>query len=114
MSLCRLSLASLLVASLSGCGGYYQSGTPFTGQGNSVRQNAAVTIIDPQPAGAANTNIDMDGQRALVAIERYHTGTEIQPEELRTTEDLSVAGSSGESGGSTNSTGSTGGTETMK
>jgi hypothetical protein len=107
MSLRRLTLAILLAAPLCGCGGYYQSGTPFIGQGNSVLQNDVVMIIDPQPSGAANTNIDMDGQRALVAIERYHTNTVVQPTELRTTEDLPVVGSDEGSGSSGNA-------ETMK
>jgi len=110
MSLRRTGLVALLVASLSGCGGYYQSATPFPGQGNSVRQNAAVMIIDPQPAGAANTNLDMDGQRALVAIERYHSNTVIPPTELGTTEDLPIAGSNAGSG----SMNGTGGGQTMQ
>jgi hypothetical protein len=79
----------LLVGTLcSACGphAYRQSGTPIPGFGNAIRQNAAVQIVDPQPAGAANTTIDMDGRRALLAIERYRTDTVIEPTELRTTE----------------------------
>ena len=65
---------------------YRQSGTAIPGFGNAIRQNAAVQIVDPQPAGAANTTIDMDGRRALLAIERYRTGTVVEPTELSTTE----------------------------
>lgn len=83
----------LLVGTLSSaCGpyAYRQSGTPIPGFGNAVHQNAAVQIVDPQPAGAANTTIDMDGRRALLAIERYRTGVVIEPTELRTTEIVPV------------------------
>ena len=53
-----------------------------------MKQNAAVMIIDPQPASAANVNIDLDGRRAGIAIERYRTGTVIPPTEQRTTDIL--------------------------
>jgi len=115
MSLRRLTLATLLVASLPACEGYRQSGTPFYGQGDAVQRNAAVMIIDPQPPGAANTNIDMDGQRALWAIERYHTNTVTPPEELRTTEDLPSVGSGAGSGSAeSGEDGSGGGVRTMQ
>jgi len=93
MLLGRLSLATLLAALLPGCGGYKESATPFAGQGDAVLQNNAVMIVDPQPVGAANTDIDMDGQRAFVAIERYHADAVVQPPELGTTEELPVVGS---------------------
>ena len=53
-----------------------------------MKQNAAVMIVDPQPAGAANVNIDFDGRRGAIAIERYRTGTVIPPKELRTSDVL--------------------------
>ena len=65
---------------------YQDSTTPTVGYGNSVRQNAAVMIIDPQPVSAANINLD--GRRAGIAIERYRTGTVIPPTELRTSDIL--------------------------
>jgi hypothetical protein len=67
---------------------YQDSTTPIPGYGNAVKQNAAVMIIDPQPASAANVNIDFDGRRAGMAIERYRTGTVIPPVELRTSDVL--------------------------
>jgi len=78
--------ATLLVA----CGPsvYRDSTTPIPGYGNAVKQNAAVMIIDPQPASAANVDLDLDGRRAGIAIERYRTGTVIPPEEQRTTDVL--------------------------
>ena len=53
-----------------------------------MKQNAAVMIIDPQPVSAANVEIDFDGRRAGIAIERYRTGTVIPPEDLRTSDVL--------------------------
>jgi hypothetical protein len=82
---------ALLVGALAACSDpsvYRQSGTPVPGYGNAVRHNNSVMIIDPQPATAANTAIDLDGRRAGLAIERYRTGTVIPPEEMRTTSGL--------------------------
>jgi hypothetical protein len=44
----------------------------------------AVMIIDPAPPTAANTQLDFDGRRAGLAIERYREGKVIPPLELRT------------------------------
>ena len=40
--------------------------------GDAVAYNKAVHVIDPWPAGSANTHIRMDGQRAADAVERLH------------------------------------------
>lgn len=86
----RLSivLASAIVLAACGPSVYRDSATPIPGYGNAVKQNAAVMIIDPQPASAANVDIDFDGRRGGIAIERYRTGTVIPPDELRTTDIL--------------------------
>ena len=78
-----LLLAGVTVAA---CGPtvYQDSRTPFVGYGDSVRQNNAVMIIDPQPATAANVDLDFDGRKDAIAIERYRTGTVIPPEDLTT------------------------------
>jgi hypothetical protein len=90
MTILRAGMPMVLIAVLSGgCGAYKQATTPFPGYGNSVRQNSAVMIIDPQPASAANTQIDFDGRKAGIAIERYREGKVIPPLELRTSEVLS-------------------------
>ena len=81
-----LASATLLVACAPSV--YQDSATPTPGYGNAVKQNAAVMIIDPQPASAANVDIDFDGRRAGIAIERYRTGTVIPPEDLRTSDVL--------------------------
>ncbi|WP_119300650.1 hypothetical protein [Dongia deserti] len=64
---------------------YQDSRTQFVGYGDSVRQNNAVMIIDPQPVSAANVDIDFDGRKDSIAIERYRTGQVIPPEDLTTT-----------------------------
>jgi hypothetical protein len=80
-----LSLALLAIAATA-CDAtiYRDSATPAMGYGNSVRQNASVMIVDPQPPTAANTQIDFDGRRAGLAIERYREGKVIPPVELKT------------------------------
>ena len=86
----RLTIVVASASLLAACGPsvYRDSATPIPGYGNAVKQNAAVMIIDPQPASAANVDIDLDGRRAGIAIERYRTGTVIPPEEQRTTDVL--------------------------
>ena len=86
----RIAIGLVTATLLAACGPsvYRDSATPIPGYGNAVKQNAAVMIIDPQPASAANVNLDFDGRRAGIAIERYRTGTVIPPEEQRTTDVL--------------------------
>lgn len=88
-NLSRLSIAFLAIAA-AGCDPtiYRESGTPAPGYGNSVRTNAAVMIVDPQPVSAANTDIDLDGRRAGLAIERYRQNKVIPPLKLRTSDVL--------------------------
>ena len=82
-----LAASALLLAACAPS--VYQDSTITTvGYGNAVRQNAAVMIIDPQPLSAANVDLDLDGRRAGIAIERYRTGTVIPPRELRTSDVL--------------------------
>ena len=80
-----LSLALMAIA-VTACtpSMYSDSTTPAVGYGNAVRQNSSVMIVDPQPATAANTQIDFDGRRADLAIERYREGKVIPPVELKT------------------------------
>lgn len=44
-----------------------------SGAGNAMASNRAVHTIDPWPYESQNTQIDMDGKRAQVAIRRYET-----------------------------------------
>jgi len=87
----RLGFAvALLAITATACDAtvYRDSATPIAGYGNSVHQNLSVLIIDPQPVSAANTEIDFDGRKAGIAIERYREGKVIPPLELRTTDVL--------------------------
>jgi len=86
----QIAIGLVTATLLAACGPsvYRDSATPIPGYGNAVKENAAVMIIDPQPAAAANVNLDLDGRRAGIAIERYRTGTVIPPEEQRTTDVL--------------------------
>jgi hypothetical protein len=65
---------------------YQDSRTQFVGYGDAVRQNNAVMIIDPQPVSAANVDLDFDGRKDAIAIERYRTGQVIPPKELSTSD----------------------------
>ena len=78
--------------------GYRDSQTPVPGYGNATSQNAAVMIVDPHPAGAANTDIDFDGRAAWLASERYREGKVIPPVQLKTS-DIETGGSGGGTGG---------------
>jgi hypothetical protein len=86
----QIAIGLVTATLLAACGPsvYRDSATPIPGYGNAVKENAAVMIIDPQPAAAAKVNLDLDGRRAGIAIERYRTGTVIPPEEQRTTTDV--------------------------
>ena len=87
----RLIIVCVSAALVAACAPsiYQDSTTPTPGYGNAVKQNSAVMIIDPQPVSAANVDIDFDGRRGGIAIERYRTGKVIPPEELRTSDVLS-------------------------
>ena len=81
MSMFKILAIVAGVAGLAGCA-YQDSTTEYPGFGDAVRQNNAVMIIDPNPAGARVTDIDMDGARAGLAIDRYRTGKVIPPRTL--------------------------------
>jgi hypothetical protein len=52
------------------------------GAGNASAVNRAVHTIDPWPRYSQKTRVDMDGNRALVAVRRYETNTSIKPKGL--------------------------------
>lgn len=47
-----------------------------TGLGNASRANMAVQTVDPWPRHARNTRARTDGQRALMAFDRYRTNAD--------------------------------------
>ena len=86
-----LPLFLLVGASLAAC--------TFTGpnhvyptHADADAQNSAVMIVDPNPPGAQNTDIPMDGKRAVGAYVRYETDTVEPPVMLETTSSTSGGG----------------------
>jgi hypothetical protein len=70
---------------LAGCTSLPMQATDrLPGYGSSINQNAAVMIIDPQPAHALDTALPLDGHRAEIAIIRYYTNTVIPPQAATT------------------------------
>jgi len=56
-----------------------------TGFGDAYYHNIAAQVINPNPANAGSGAPDLEGQRARIAIERYHTTTTVAPVETTTT-----------------------------
>ena len=61
--------------------------------GDAVAHNKAVQTINPWPSYAKNQRINMDGDRARIAIERYKANKVVEPEGLATTEVVTETGS---------------------
>ena len=78
--------------------GYYlkrQDSATFD-HGNAVRHNIAVQTIDPWAPHSANTRINMDGERALIAAKRYKANKTKEPKGLAT-QAISVGSGTGAS-----------------
>ena len=54
------------------------------GAGNASAANRAIHTVDPWPAHAEKTQINMDGKRALAAVRRYETNNGGKPKDLST------------------------------
>ena len=77
--------SALLLMMLAACTSTPQQATDRNpGFGDSINQNAAVMIIDPQPVRARDTELPFDGHRAEGAMLRYYTDNVIQPQSLST------------------------------
>ncbi len=74
-----------------------QRDTITLGAGDAVATNAATHTIDPWPPHAKDTDIDLEGPRAAVAVERYQSNTSIKPQGLSTTGSSNGSGGSGPS-----------------
>ena len=85
----RISI-SVAAALIAGACSYTGPGHVYPGYGEATAHNAAVMIIDPNPPGAQNTDIPLDGSRAVLAQERYKTDTVTTPVLLDTTNALSA------------------------
>src|SRR5437868_1938633 len=86
---------SVVVASVSAHADEYWSrqDSITTGLGNASAYNMAVHTIDPWPASSRNPRVHMDGERALLAAERYKANRTVPPRGL-TTQSINVQGSS--------------------
>jgi hypothetical protein len=83
-----LSLLSVaLVLSTAGCIRPYtqQPYDASPGYGEAINQNAAVMIGNPEPPKAQNTLINLEGNRALIAITRYQNDQTVPVQPLNTT-----------------------------
>ena len=80
-------LAVALVATTAGCVRPYteQPYDASPGFGDAVNQNASVMIGNPEPPRAQDTLINLEGNRALLAISRYQTNTVTPPVPQSTT-----------------------------
>jgi hypothetical protein len=68
----RLALAAALALLAASCTQYVERRESIASYaGNAVAWNRAVHTIDPWPAAAARTNIEVSGRRVVDAIERY-------------------------------------------
>ena len=96
----RLKLATVgaqfavIVVALSWCSEYELRKDSITFEhGNAIAHNIAVQTIDPWPAHVDNTRIDVDGQRVLIAVERYKANKVIPPVGLPTQSISTATGS---------------------
>lgn len=61
---------------------YTQSDTITLGAGDAVATNVIEQTIDPWPPHAKDTDIDLEGPRAGVAVERYQSNASLKPKGL--------------------------------
>ena len=54
--------------------------------GNSVNHNMSLHIVNPDPVYMAPEIPDLNGVRAAGAVERYETGTVIDPQQIDTSD----------------------------
>jgi hypothetical protein len=86
-------------AMLSGCNEddyLARRDTVSLGAGDAVAVNAVTQTIDPWNRNAKNTNINQEGERARVAVERYQLNKSIPPKGVNTTTISSQAGPGGQ------------------
>lgn len=83
------ALAAVCATTLAGCDEFQEfdqyrarrdSITPYVG--DSVRHNIAVQTIDPWPPHARNNKIGLEGNRAVLAAERYRANKVLSPQGL--------------------------------
>jgi hypothetical protein len=98
----RFALAAAAIAApamLSGCNEddyLARRDTVSLGAGDAVAVNAVTQTIDPWNRNAKNTEINQEGERARVAVERYQLNKSIPPKGVNTTTISSQAGPGGQ------------------
>lgn len=72
-SVLSIALGAALAAAAAGCTNHYveRRETIALHAGNAAAANRAIHTVDPWPAAAARTGIDVSGRRIVDAIERY-------------------------------------------
>jgi hypothetical protein len=68
-------------STLAGCSDIYydRRETVASGAGDAVASNIAVQTVDPWPANVGNTRLSMNGDRAVLAAQRYRANRVIPP-----------------------------------
>ena len=84
----RLAVFGLLAATAAGAAGCEdyrarRDSVSFEG-GNAVAHNIAVQTIDPWPTHVRDDRIAIDGERELIAVERYKVNKSIPPKGIAT------------------------------
>ncbi len=81
MSLRAATLGVVATTTLAGCSDIYftRRETVASGAGDAVASNIAVQTIDPWPPNVGNTRISMNGDRAVLAAQRYRYNRVITP-----------------------------------
>jgi hypothetical protein len=68
-----------------------RSDTVTLGAGDAVARNNAVQTINPWPSWSRNDRINLEGNRAALAIKRYQENKSIPPQTLETSS-ISIGG----------------------
>ena len=81
MSIRIATLGVIAATTLAGCSDIYfdRRETVASGAGDAVASNIAVQTVDPWPPNVGNTRISMNGDRAVLAIQRYRYNRVITP-----------------------------------
>jgi hypothetical protein len=74
-----------LLFAVAACAQYQNTEPLGRDYGDAVNHNLSVHVIDPAPDLEGKEIPDMNGTRAAGALERYNTGTELEPESIDTT-----------------------------
>ena len=74
-----------LLFAVAACAQYQHEESMGRDYGDAVHHNLSVHVIDPAPNLEGKEVPDMEGNRAAGALQRYKTGTELEPESIDTT-----------------------------